>query len=126
MFQHSLMNLGVETDIKDAVARMTDEFQHSLMNLGVETQHRYQDSNQAIQFQHSLMNLGVETKVWNDCRSIYNAFQHSLMNLGVETCHSPFLPCQPQTVSAFSDESWGGDHAPRCYSDVPRSCFSIL
>jgi len=38
-----------------------------------------------------------------------NQFQHSLMNLGVETpVAPPGLKAKP-TVSAFSDESWGGD-----------------
>jgi len=61
-------------------------FQHSLMNLGVETLQQYMEGKYFRVFQHSLMNLGVETI--NDL--IDNAadpqFQHSLMNLGVETC----------------------------------------
>jgi len=31
------MNLGVETHIKERIGRSPDVFQHSLMNLGVET-----------------------------------------------------------------------------------------
>jgi len=37
MFQHSLMNLGVETLEEAAATAVAEQFQHSLMNLGVET-----------------------------------------------------------------------------------------
>jgi len=109
LFQHSLMNLGVETRRRHAVPRRQKEFQHSLMNLGVETSLQYiydvtnafvsafsdeswggdhnrgRDGGGVGAFQHSLMNLGVET-----CPLAVNGFaifqfQHSLMNLGVET-----------------------------------------
>jgi len=39
------------------------EFQHSLMNLGVETRECGGRPTVAAVFQHSLMNLGVETKL---------------------------------------------------------------
>jgi len=56
------------------------------------------------------MNLGVETALLQSTTITGMAFQHSLMNLGVETL--PAFPCQTnkEVVSAFSDESWGGDH----------------
>jgi len=38
LFQHSLMNLGVETTDEPLIVTLKRLFQHSLMNLGVETQ----------------------------------------------------------------------------------------
>jgi len=55
------------------------------------------------------MNLGVETSRRHDCSVFLHLFQHSLMNLGVETPEPPSLPELKAMVSAFSDESWGGD-----------------
>jgi len=86
-FQHSLMNLGVETHwLVLSTVIFTFLFQHSLMNLGVETQSQDQALHRA------------------DCQ-----FQHSLMNLGVETLSHQSGQPDNTHVSAFSDESWGGD-----------------
>ncbi len=38
-------------------------------------------------------------------------FQHSLMNLGVETMSDLYFLAKVRHVSAFSDESWGGDRS---------------
>jgi len=60
------------------------------------------------------MNLGVET-IWAAMKmAIWSMFQHSLMNLGVETQPGVLAGAYVRPVSAFSDESWGGDliHAP--------------
>jgi len=55
------------------------------------------------------MNLGVETGWFNELDLWQFQFQHSLMNLGVETSATFDLPPYQVNVSAFSDESWGGD-----------------
>jgi len=55
------------------------------------------------------MNLGVETETFGVELTSFELFQHSLMNLGVETTASGFSSNQLVRVSAFSDESWGGD-----------------
>jgi len=125
-------------------------FQHSLMNLGVETAKRQPAANEHDLFQHSLMNLGVETidvtvpqeadgvvsafsdESWGgDPRSaIANPpivlFQHSLMNLGVETRRFQHGDQLRLAVSAFSDESWGGDPSHGAACPASHKCFSIL
>jgi len=55
------------------------------------------------------MNLGVETHPGPQRRLAILTFQHSLMNLGVETVLPPQNQQNICQVSAFSDESWGGD-----------------
>jgi len=51
MFQHSLMNLGVETHRIMVTITPTKTFQHSLMNLGVEThRQRTGSAHQAVRF----------------------------------------------------------------------------
>jgi len=84
-------------------------FQHSLMNLGVETNYRRYQIVTAVKFQHSLMNLGVETVQETSVTRLSLGFQHSLMNLGVETFGVEAIQVTLVPVSAFSDESWGGD-----------------
>jgi len=84
-------------------------FQHSLMNLGVETLVERPSPKREGVFQHSLMNLGVETYRTCIFLRLYALFQHSLMNLGVETYFDLTNPQPSPSVSAFSDESWGGD-----------------
>jgi len=85
MFQHSLMNLGVETShnittalIKNKVSAFSDE------SWGGD---RHQPDRNPVHslFQHSLMNLGVETVSFSYLINRIHKFQHSLMNLGVET-----------------------------------------
>jgi len=56
------------------------------------------------------MNLGVETEGITIQAGESLTFQHSLMNLGVETRGRFPPPAGGRRVSAFSDESWGGDH----------------
>jgi len=53
-------------------------------------------------------------------------FQHSLMNLGVETDNPLVKYPEDTTVSAFSDESWGGDPTYLLLDNTRRRCFSIL
>jgi len=48
------------------------------------------------------------------------------MNLGVETMNSCIPYHLDPAVSAFSDESWGGDRAVQIASSQGASCFSIL
>jgi len=55
------------------------------------------------------MNLGVETPERTAALADMAMFQHSLMNLGVETAAQFVGACAGGEVSAFSDESWGGD-----------------
>jgi len=59
------------------------------------------------------MNLGVETPGLGRTVRRFLAFQHSLMNLGVETNDHDAARSGGRVVSAFSDESWGGDHSVR-------------
>jgi len=59
------------------------------------------------------MNLGVETESVTEYSERPALFQHSLMNLGVETISSVARCFTTAGVSAFSDESWGGDPARR-------------
>jgi len=77
------------------------------MNLGVETGGVMTQPRQPAQ--HSLMNLGVETSFVAVTCDSSRLFQHSLMNLGVETVIVSLMSCSITGVSAFSDESWGGD-----------------
>jgi len=73
------------------------------------------------------MNLGVETLSASEIVELLLMFQHSLMNLGVETFLQASCRRRRAGVSAFSDESWGGD--PPCCSiciTAPTGCFSIL
>ncbi len=79
------------------------------MNLGVETFDISKVYYLIIMFQHSLMNLGVETNALQHPKWLLFLFQHSLMNLGVETSTRLSYSAIPVGVSAFSDESWGGD-----------------
>jgi len=55
------------------------------------------------------MNLGVETHTGLLKEVHHPVFQHSLMNLGVETRGAIYRRQVITAVSAFSDESWGGD-----------------
>jgi len=55
------------------------------------------------------MNLGVETSLYGRFPPLPRQFQHSLMNLGVETRGQRPRSFGRLAVSAFSDESWGGD-----------------
>jgi len=55
------------------------------------------------------MNLGVETGDRRRTDYLVCVFQHSLMNLGVETLAGAAALLHLAGVSAFSDESWGGD-----------------
>jgi len=57
------------------------------------------------------MNLGVETRLRPGRFCPLHLFQHSLMNLGVETPGVYDGEESSSIVSAFSDESWGGDPA---------------
>jgi len=50
-------------------------------------------------------------------------FQHSLMNLGVETVVCFGKQQSITHVSAFSDESWGGDHREICACRWKRLLF---
>jgi len=59
------------------------------------------------------MNLGVETITVTVQTPQTVGFQHSLMNLGVETGRRLVLVAGGFDVSAFSDESWGGDQHGR-------------
>jgi len=74
------------------------------------------------------MNLGVETA--SGVRQVLIKlvqFQHSLMNLGVETwIQDVVLPAIKRLVSAFSDESWGGDPIAAANTFFTASSFSIL
>jgi len=79
------------------------------MNLGVETPAADGRGVLDLRFQHSLMNLGVETPRYKCLAKVVIKFQHSLMNLGVETHPYQNYKTQPGHISAFSDESWGGD-----------------
>jgi len=132
------MNLGVETPAAGASGCAARPFQHSLMNLGVETRAMWRCVRPSTTgFQHSLMNLGVETlcqtnghfpqfvvsafsdESWGGDPAVafytivlMSRFQHSLMNLGVETKNIPARKSPQFNVSAFSDESWGGDRKP--------------
>jgi len=66
------------------------------------------------------MNLGVETpNDWYMALDAQKAFQHSLMNLGVETRRECQMLPRRHDVSAFSDESWGGDPF-MVYAFAPR------
>jgi len=53
-------------------------------------------------------------------------FQHSLMNLGVETQDCRKRRLTGKRVSAFSDESWGGDPPRDGYIGTEEARFSIL
>ena len=96
------------------------------MNLGVETLTADSEWHYIPMFQHSLMNLGVETNpiVLSGVQAA--KFQHSLMNLGVETIASGAGFVKVNAVSAFSDESWGGDLISCGYAPRPSIGFSIL
>jgi len=48
------------------------------------------------------------------------------MNLGVETRTGGAGRHRLGSVSAFSDESWGGDPNNRAAWTMPTQCFSIL
>ncbi len=77
-------------------------------------------------FQHSLMNLGVETSAASAAADAEVVFQHSLMNLGVETLETLKLAHTALQVSAFSDESWGGDRQKALRQRRRQLRFSIL
>jgi len=72
------------------------------------------------------MNLGVETFLPQPRKRSLLLFQHSLMNLGVETFMVSMASSSVSYVSAFSDESWGGDQRVSTLLTHQDLCFSIL
>jgi len=125
-FQHSLMNLGVETHVHHAAVLLVHVFQHSLMNLGVETTRSACTTPGRSKFQHSLMNLGVETRTAVSVgQQVAGVSAFSDESWGGDRRFT--IPTsRHDIVSAFSDESWGGDLHSSQGINAGRSCFSIL